>query len=388
MKRAILHIGTEKTGTTSIQKFLYENRIKLGAKGILFSETAGYLSNQNLVVYAKKAPESDLAPPSLDVHNRSDLSLWKDQFAVKHSAEVVAFQQRHTDSTVIYSAEHLQSRLTTISEIKRAARLLRPMFDQIEVLVYLRRQDRYALSAHSTAVRAGGQNDFAFESVNAEGPYYNYRELLENWSEVFGEDAVRVRLFEKSRLIGRDVVEDFQSVTGVDQLDLALAAPDSVNEALSHTALSLLRRFNELQEGDACLNGKSKQQVRPRLLDAVQAIDDDFGKVLPVRASAVAFYERFVKDNQWIADRWLDGEGFDDDFSAYPEKDIELPILENLDSQLEQLIAGLFQSRLKIANLQAVQSQKTSEPPAVATPPTGYARRLVHAIKHQYSKVS
>ena len=62
MKRAILHIGTEKTGTTSIQNFLYSNRIKLGAQGILFSETAGYLSNQNLVVYAKKAPEPDLAP--------------------------------------------------------------------------------------------------------------------------------------------------------------------------------------------------------------------------------------------------------------------------------------------------------------------------------------
>lgn len=388
MKRAILHIGTEKTGTTSIQNFLYANRIKLGAKGILFSETAGYLSNQNLVVYAKKAPEPDLAPQELDVSNASDLALWKDQFAVKHSAEVVAFQQRHADSTVVYSAEHLQSRLTTVSEIKRAARLLRPMFDEIEVLVYLRRQDKYALSAHSTAVRAGGQNDFAFETVNAEGPYYNYRELLQNWSDVFGEDAIRVRLFEKSRLVDHDVVADFKNVTGIDNLNIELDSPKAVNEALSRTALSLLRRFNELQAGDACLQGKSKQQIRGRLLEAVQGIEDDFGKVLPVRSSAVAFYERFVADNQWIADRWLEGRGFDENFSEYPLEEIELPAIENLDSQLEELIAGLFQSKQTIAKLKAVKSQKNSEPPPPATPPAGYARRLVHAIKHQYSKVS
>lgn len=388
MKRAILHIGTEKTGTTSIQQFLYENRIKLGAKGFLFSESAGFLSNQNLVVYAKKAPESDLAPSSLDVSNAADLALWKDQFAVKHSAEVIAFQQRHTDSTVVYSAEHLQSRLTTVSEIKRAARLLRPMFDEIEILVYLRRQDRYALSAHSTAVRAGGQNAFSFENVNAEGPYYNYRELLENWSAVFGEDAVRVRIFEKSRLVDRDVVADFKAVTGIDALGIDLVAPKTVNEALSHTGLSLLRRFNEIHEGDACLHGRSKHQIRSRLLDAVQAIGDDFGKVLPVRSSAVSFYERFIDDNQWIADRWLNGEGFDADFSEYPENEIELPAIANLDAQLEELIAGFFRSKLSIAKVQAVQSQKTIEAAPDPKPPAGYARRLVHALKHQYSKVS
>ena len=56
MKRAILHIGTEKTGTTSIQKFLFQNRRKLLSSGTLFPESAGYISNQRLVVYGKNAP--------------------------------------------------------------------------------------------------------------------------------------------------------------------------------------------------------------------------------------------------------------------------------------------------------------------------------------------
>jgi hypothetical protein len=345
MKRAILHIGTEKTGTTSIQKFLFENRIKLGANGNLFPASAGYISNQNLVVYGKQAPEADIAPPTLDVTDAEELCAWKETFAQEHCSEVLAFQERHQDSTLIYSAEHLQSRLTTVGEIKRIARLLRPMFDQIQVVVYLRRQDLYALSAHSTSVRGGNQESFSFETINAQGPYYNYRLLLENWSEVFGEEALQVRLFEKSRLIDNDVVSDFQSVSGIDKLRLDLDRPNSVNEALSFTALSVLRKFNKLAESDSRLLGYSKSDVRSYLLDAVQGIQDSLGRVLPARSSANKFYSCFKADNQWIAERWLNGRGFNENFESYPELIPGQPEITDLDEQLDKLISKFSRSR-------------------------------------------
>ncbi|MGK0281165.1 MAG: hypothetical protein ACI82O_000695 [Patiriisocius sp.] len=345
MKRAILHIGTEKTGTTSIQKFLFENRIKLGANGKLFPASAGYISNQNLVVYGKQAPEPDIAPPSLDVTDADELAAWKETFAQEHCSEVLAFQERHQDSTLIYSAEHLQSRLTTVGEIKRIARLLRPLFDQIEVVVYLRRQDLYALSAHSTSVRGGNKASFLFETINAQGPYYNYRTLLENWSEVFGEEALQVRLFEKSRLIDSDVVSDFLGVTGIDKLMLDLKRPNSVNEALSFTALSVLRKFNTLAESDSRLLGYSKSDVRSYLLDAVQDLQDSLGRVLPAKSSAINFYNFFKADNQWIADKWLNGIGFDENFESYPELISEEPEITDLDVQLDRLISKFSRSR-------------------------------------------
>lgn len=371
MKRAILHIGTEKTGTTSIQKFLFENRIKLGANGMLFPASAGYISNQNLVVYGKQAPESDLAPPSLDVSNAAELTAWKGQFAQEHCSEVLAFQERHQDSTLIYSAEHLQSRLTTVSEIKRIARLLRPLFDQIDVLVYLRRQDLYALSAHSTSVRGGKQQSFSFETINAQGPYYDYRLLLENWSEVFGKEALQIRLFEKSRLIGNDVVSDFQNLTNIDTLGLDFVRPDSVNEALSFTALCVLREFNKLGESDSRLLGYSKSDVRLYLLDAVQGVQDSYGRVLPGRSAAIVFYDRFKADNQWIAETWLNCEGFDENFDVYPELSSNEPEILDLDMQLDRLIAKFSRSRNGHASRKDFQGEK------------GYARRIGNAIKHR-----
>jgi hypothetical protein len=371
MKRAILHIGTEKTGTTSIQKFLYENRIKLGASGMLFPASAGFISNQNLVVYGKQAPESDLAPPSLDVNDATELAAWKEKFAQEHCSEVLAFQERHEDSMLIYSAEHLQSRLTTVPEIKRIARLLRPLFDQIEVVVYLRRQDLYALSAHSTSVRGGKQESFSFEAINAQGPYYNYRLLLENWSEVFGAEALQVRLFEKQRLIGNDVVSDFQNVTSINTLKLDLVKPNSVNEALSFTALCVLREFNKLTESDSRLLGYSKSDVRLYLLDAVQNIQDSYGRVLPKKSSALAFYDRYKLDNQWIADKWLNSAGFDENFDVYPELASEEPEVTDLDVQLDRLISKFSRSRDGHASRKNFADDK------------GYASRIGDALKHR-----
>jgi hypothetical protein len=374
MKRAILHIGTEKTGTTSIQKFLYENRIKLGANGMLFPASAGFISNQNLVVYGKQSPEPDLAPPSLDVNDAEELAAWKETFAQEHCSEVLAFQARHQDSTLIYSAEHLQSRLTSVAEIKRVARLLRPLFDEVEVVVYLRRQDLYALSAHSTSVRGGKREGFSFETINAQGPYYNYRLLLENWSEVFGEEAIQVRLFEKSRLVGHDVVSDFQSVTSINDLGLDLVSPDSVNEALSFTALCVLREFNKLDESDSRLLGYSKSDVRSYLLDAVQGIQDSWGRLLPAKSSALAFYDRFKADNQWVADRWLNGAGFDENFKSYPEFSSDEPEIADLDTKLDMLISKFSRSRSGYASRLYFGAQD------------GYASRIGDALKRRLPK--
>ena len=374
MKRAILHIGTEKTGTTSIQKSLYENRIQLAAKGKLFPASAGFISNQNLVVYGKQAPEQDLAPPQLDVSDTAELAAWKSQFVQKHCAEVLAFQERHEHSTLIYSAEHLQSRLTTVSEIKRIARLMRPLFDQIDVVVYLRRQDLYALSAHSTSVRGGKQDGFAFEEINAQGPYYNYRLLVENWSKVFGADALQVRLFERSRMHGNDVVSDFHSVTGIDKLGIELVTPEPVNEALSYTALCVLREFNKLDQSDSRLLGYLKSDVRLYLLDSVQGIQDSFGRVLPAKSSALAFYDLFKADNQWIADHFLDGSGFDESFENYPELSEDEPHIPDLDEQLDQLISAFSRSRNGQASRRTLDGQK------------GYSGRLGSAFKHRILK--
>lgn len=49
----ILHIGTPKTGTTTLQKWLYSNKNKLPEHGIFLSEVSGKVNNRRLVNFFK-----------------------------------------------------------------------------------------------------------------------------------------------------------------------------------------------------------------------------------------------------------------------------------------------------------------------------------------------
>lgn len=338
MKRALLHIGTEKTGSTSIQKFLYANRRRLAQAGYLYPHSAGLMSNTRLVVYAKDEPEADLVPRGLDATDADALADWKTRFVVEHCAEVLPFLGRRGDATLVYSSEHLQSRLTTREEIERVARLMRALVDEVRIVVWLRRQDRFALSAHGTAVRAGNPNPFSFERIGGTGPYYDYRRLLENWAAAFGEEALTVRVFERARLAKGDVVEDFREHADVGRGLRGLVRPEPENRALSWSAQATLRAFNAGRFDETRVSGHDRAALHRFLLDAVEAVEDPNGSWRPARAEAVAFQRRFDEANAEIAARWLGGQGFDSSFDEYPEHPAPPPAEAEAEARLEHLI--------------------------------------------------
>ena len=338
MKQAILHIGTEKTGTTSIQSFLFAHRDLLARRGCLFPSTAGYVSNQRLVTYAKRVPDPDLVEPGLELEDARTLADWKEGFVVAHCNEVLPWLCARADARLVYSSEHMQSRVQDTEEIRRIARLVRPMVDEVRVIVYLRRQDRLALSAYSTTVRGGNARPFAFEDVNHAGPYYDQRALLERWASVFGERAITVRVFERARLVGGDVVDDFVDAAGIGHATGELARPPSTNEALSWTAQSILRAFNARPGDDPRLHGVDRRALRSHLLGELEGLADGFAPVRPARASARAFQAHFEEANREVAERWLGGRGFDDSFDEYPEAPGPTPVVADAEERLDALV--------------------------------------------------
>ena len=346
MKRAILHIGTEKTGSTSIQRFLHLNRRRLARGGWLYPETAGRPSNNALVVHAKDAPEPDLLPSGLDATDPVALADWKVRFVVEHCEEVLPFL-RSGDATLVYSSEHMQSRLCDLEEIRRVARLLRALVDEVRVVVWLRRQDRFALSAHGTAVKAGSAAEFDFAAINARGPYYDYRLLLDNWAGVFGDASMTVRVFERERLIGGDVVNDFRASTGVGARLRGLREPEAENRALSVGALGVLRAYNAGRFDAARLDGFDAGTLRAWLIRRLETEDDPWGALRPAREEAVAFQSRFDAANAEVAERWLGGEGFDASFDAYPERAAPEPSERVATMRLERLVDEWLGSRLR-----------------------------------------
>lgn len=66
LKCLYLHIGLEKTGTTSVQAFLHMNRAPLAQAGIWMPGCLGHLNHKLLAAYGFEVGSRDIAVTSVE----------------------------------------------------------------------------------------------------------------------------------------------------------------------------------------------------------------------------------------------------------------------------------------------------------------------------------
>ena len=209
-KTLILHIGCEKTGTTSIQQFLAREREDLMSAGVLFPVVpAGGAAEPNhkmLTLCVRSSNVDDLRATVPDVDKKIA------DFEVEFADEIA----KSGCNTVVLSNEHCSSRLVQIEEIRALKSLLEKFAETIEIIVYIRRQDKMVQSLYSTYIKSGGTEKFKFpENIN--DPMLNYQLLLDRWSEVFGWRQLLVRSYDDVMSDRGDVVRDFLLTAGLSQ---------------------------------------------------------------------------------------------------------------------------------------------------------------------------
>ena len=151
--KLILHIGTEKTGTTSIQSFLKLNKEQLNKQNIFIPSSLFQLPSGNqrwITTFALEEDTEDEFYNSIGSNVRERKNLIRTKLNIFRK-EVSENQKR----TCIISSEHLSSRCEDIKTISRSKALLDKLFDDIFVLIYIRRPIDGATSSLSTALRAG-----------------------------------------------------------------------------------------------------------------------------------------------------------------------------------------------------------------------------------------
>ncbi|MDZ7839283.1 MAG: hypothetical protein U5R46_00460 [Gammaproteobacteria bacterium] len=213
--RAILHIGTEKTGTTTIQQFLAKNRSQLLKKGVLVPASAEnkYHNHIKLVAYARADDRQDNLRRSLGIENERDLERFRYRFRSELEREIKTAGRNA--QTVVLSSEHCHSRLTSAAEVERLVDLLRPLVEDLAIVVYLRRQDKMAVSLYSTYLKLGGTGKEVFPKTATEShSYYNLDGLLDRWARVCGEPSIIPRIYEPVELKEGDTVRDFLELIG------------------------------------------------------------------------------------------------------------------------------------------------------------------------------
>lgn len=209
MRTLYLHIGTEKTGTSTLQQILAGNSGILSTHGIHYLQSAGKLNARMIPAYCVDDDVYDDFFLDRRIHDQAGKDAFKARFSKALADELDALPS--DIHTVVASSEHLHSRVTSARSVARVAELLSPWFDRIYILCYLREQVATCTSHYSTQIKYGITEPFDdfIEVCTPQNIYYNYKDMLANWRAVFGADAMRVRLFDRAFLDDGDLITDF-----------------------------------------------------------------------------------------------------------------------------------------------------------------------------------
>ncbi|MGC9371136.1 MAG: hypothetical protein ACP5DX_16495 [Paracoccaceae bacterium] len=299
--KLVCHIGSPKTASTFLQNTLALNPDWLRAHGVMYPDLLAPDANHITLFYAAANYIHDFAR-GYGLHTQEDVDKFRDRLS-----ETIARQVAEAPEgvhTMVMSSENLVANLRGRVGVQNLAELLRPHFDDIRIVIYLRRQDDAILSMYGEFMRRGF-SDATFEQfmerVLGGGPvmpYLAYEDLLKQWIAVFGRKAITVRLFDRKRMRGGDILSDFMAqVLGEVPQDIAGLTPSQEdNIGLSAPALEFLRR---MQPHLPFIKDGKVNPVRARLQKRINELPSKPRPRMTAEQSQRVM-EHFRSSNEWL----------------------------------------------------------------------------------------
>jgi hypothetical protein len=303
----LLHIGTHKTGTTSIQRFCAANREQLRAIGCWYPSTsiAGFPDHyaHHRVAHAIAGRDASFGPDDARRFFDTVREQMRDDEVCVISAEPMyrhvvtsagAEGPETSDSTVVDSA-------SAHAQYIRAVRDCIGEFD-VTVMVMLRRQERFLESLYAEQVLSTGYNKSIERYAADRQPLLDYLARLESWGDVFGHRSMSVRVFEPA-LFEHPIERLFIEWVGVEWSD-ALVIGSRKNVTLPRSLVEFKRFINVHDQGPG-VNTRYREWLDWLYSHAEPGSLPDLGKYYLQPRDRYELMARFDEDNRRIAERYL-----------------------------------------------------------------------------------
>lgn len=314
MKTLYIHIGTSKTGTTTIQTYCGINREQLKSKGVLFPIMPYHYDriteNRNghflyAMIYENgvrnKEKEKQVLKQELDYI----VDCFKDYDNVLLSEESIWWATATRRKGLWkYLQEHSQQNNY-----------------QVKIIVYLRRQDQFMMSRYNQIIKTdtgGGTQRFYEYFKDMNGKYkcvMNYRQRLDYMAKFFPKENIVVKRFDRSYFYNGDLNADFLHILGVEIDDTFAELSKDENLGISVQSGELKRVLNRLGTMTFAENQKLLQML------------NECEVLLPKREVSIMttehiekFMKKFIDDNESIAVDYI-GDGkpmFNYDYKQKP----------------------------------------------------------------------
>lgn len=232
MKAVYLHIGTHRTGSTSLQRFLAEGQDALARQGIIYPETGRPDTN-----VSNRYGHHVLHWSLVGKYGNHDDRVW-----IELRDEI----DRRTGDRIVLSAEGFegeglgQGRVGR-RQIQQITGYLSP--HPIHVIVYLRPPLRFLESVYKKRVAMGTSYRSFPQFVKKMIPRCDYGALVSRWEQVEGIRSVDIRLFDKVKR-NPGLEADFADAIGASFQELRPFVGDPVNTSPSDDCVQVARWIN------------------------------------------------------------------------------------------------------------------------------------------------
>ncbi len=277
------HIGAGKTGSSAIQHALATNQVALESQGF-------YLPSEDLTVNGKvtgyhvwwfeKIKQMDMAEALIELNRGIDCA-------------VSAALEKNCDK-IVFSAENLSNVFSWHGLLHEAIRE-----HESSVVIYVRRQDDYLLSAwQQWGLKTGASfYEWLLRNIGVAG---DWRVPIEEWQSI-ATHKILVRVYQRDRLINKDVVDDFYDALAIDANEFSKSKGNintSYNTAVEELALSAPglfegphdnQFFNMIQKYGQLAHKKVKGESRL------------------TGAERRSIIERYQSSNEWIKSKYFEG---------------------------------------------------------------------------------
>ena len=266
MKTLHLHIGTGKTGSSSIQK------------------TFSALEDHSIYFQYDKS--------LLQIINNID--------------DLIVRLNNTNCNHVVYSCEWLFK--VDESIIDELSQKLKPFFST-KVVIYLRRQDELIVSAYQQSVKQKN-NKCDSGSIGLPTDYYlarfSYYDICNKWAKYFGKKNTIIRVFSSEALKDGCAVKDIANIVGVPLKDSDIIYANKSVGMISFKLAYVLQQF----------------KVRKSVYNEIVFNAPESPKALPDRKTAESFYQAYISSNQRLMEEFsIESKYpslFSNDFSQYP----------------------------------------------------------------------
>lgn len=237
-----------KTGSTSIQNFLNQNKSGLNKYNLYFYSDDKYGNFTSLPFAFSDHHSMDFIKFNNKLYKEEEVQKYKENTLKNFKLKI----QKNQNKNFIVSSEHIFTIGDDENAIKKMSDFLKNQFDNVVVIIFLRNQLDYVLSSISTQIKTNylTSRDMDITSElsklshpeNSKDLYYDKH--LVNFEKFFGIKNLRIKKFNKN-LNSKILNTNFLNIFGIHTYD-SFKLNNPFNKSLDLEALKIMTRFNYL----------------------------------------------------------------------------------------------------------------------------------------------